>query len=221
MPTATLPPTALVPAALATALVTAPPTAPAAKKRKGLMGVAIFSQTPPVEQEQMQSPIDKAVKAEKEQFDLINQQVLAQGSANIYYEGGDHFNLLSFWADHKASLPLHFGVYVAEVGCKKVASANVETVFSGAGKFTEEAKSVGSTLLRRVVKMHYNWKFPFLRPSTMEVVARYNQKWPRGKAGPEAAAAAQAAKRVAEAAAAVAEAAAAAAPPAADVAGPP
>ena len=31
------------------------------------------------------------------------------------------------------------------------------------------------------VKMHYNWKFPFLRPSIEEVVARYNQKWPRGK----------------------------------------
>ena len=38
-------------------------------------------------------------------------------------------------------LPLHFAVYIAEVGCKKSAAANCETVFCAAGKFTEEAKS--------------------------------------------------------------------------------
>jgi len=51
---------------------------------------------------------------------------------------------------------LHFGVYVAEVGCKKIASANVETVFSGAGKFTEEAPNTRPALLRRIVKLHYD-----------------------------------------------------------------
>ena len=42
------------------------------------------------------------------------------------------FNLRAFWADHKETLPLHYSVYVAEVGCKKGAAANVESVFSGA-----------------------------------------------------------------------------------------
>jgi len=37
-------------------------------------------------------------------------------------------------------LPIHFGVYVAEVACKKAASGNVETVFSGTGKFVEEVQ---------------------------------------------------------------------------------
>ena len=32
-------------------------------------------------------------------------------------------------------------MYVAEVACKKAAAANVETVFSGAGKFTDEVSS--------------------------------------------------------------------------------
>jgi hypothetical protein len=49
----------------------------------------------------------------------------------------------------------------------------VETVFSGAGKFTEEAHTCSDELLRRVVRLHYNWKYPFLRPSIDTVVKRY------------------------------------------------
>ena len=50
--------------------------------------------------------------------------------SNKYFGGGSQlFNLHEFWADHKKSLPLHFGAYVAEVGCKKAAAANVESVF--------------------------------------------------------------------------------------------
>lgn len=44
------------------------------------------------------------------------------------------------------------------MGCKKVAASNVESVFSGAGKFTEEAKLTGPVLLQRIVKLHYNFK---------------------------------------------------------------
>ena len=66
---------------------------------------------------------------------------------------------------------------------------NVETVFSGAGKFTEEAKSTGPTLLRRMVKLHYNWKYTFLRPSIEQVIRRYKEKWP-GQTGKVAAMAA-------------------------------
>jgi hypothetical protein len=36
-----------------------------------------------------------------------------------------------------------------------------------------QAKSVGPALLKSIVKMHYNWKYAFLRPSVEEVVARY------------------------------------------------
>ena len=36
---------------------------------------------------------------------------------------------------------------MAEVGCKKAAAANEESVFSGAGKFTEEAKSAGEKIM--------------------------------------------------------------------------
>ena len=88
----------------------------------------------------------------------------------------------AFWADHKETLPLHYSVYVAEVGCKKAAAANVESVFSGAGKFTQKAKSAGHMLLSRMVRLHYNWKYPFLRPTIEEVVKRYLEKFHKKEA---------------------------------------
>jgi hypothetical protein len=36
----------------------------------------------------------------------------------------------STWAAHKVLLPLHYSVYVTEVGCKKSAVANVESMSS-------------------------------------------------------------------------------------------
>ena len=82
-------------------------------------------------------------------------------------------------------LPLHYAVYlVAEVGCKRSAAANVETVFSGAGKFMEEASSADHVLLRRMIKLHYNWKYIFIRPTAEEVCARYLAKHGQGGARP-------------------------------------
>ena len=154
------------------------------------------------------------VKKEIDSFNIISQSVLAQGVDNKYYHGA-RFNLRVFWADHKSVLPVHYGVYVAEVGCKKAAASNVESVFSGAGKFTEEvprpplalclpprriaptplntargawqATFTGGTLLSRMVKLHYDWKYPFLRPKVESVVKRYNLKF--GNVAPQAAAA--------------------------------
>ena len=55
-----------------------------------------------------------------------------------YYYKTQRYNVRAFWADYKTVLPLHYAVYLAEVGCKKAAAANVESVFSGAGRFTSE-----------------------------------------------------------------------------------
>ena len=57
-----------------------------------------------------------------------------------------------------------------------MAASCVESVFSGAGKFTEEAKSAGPILLQRVVKLHYNWKYKFLRPPMKKIITHYNKK---------------------------------------------
>ena len=42
-----------------------------------------------------------------------------QGEGNSYFVRS-RFNLHSFWADHKAVLPLHYAAYLVEVGCKKL-----------------------------------------------------------------------------------------------------
>lgn len=173
-----------------------PPLVPVAKKRKGLLGTAVAAHKLTITPTEKHAQIDITVKAEIDKFSLIKQGILSGID-----EKENHIILVDFWSDHKKVLPLHFGVYVSEVGCKKAALANVETVFSGAGKFTEEAKSTGSTLLRRVVKLHYNWKYKFLRPSTEQVTKRYKDKWP-GAAGRMAAMAAKAAATVNAAAAA-------------------
>ena len=86
------------------------------------------------------------------------------------------FDLHNLWLDNKFSLPLHYAVYIAEVGCKKVAAANVESVFSGAGKFTLEAKATGAVYLRQIVKVHNNWKYLCLRPTEEAIIARYMLK---------------------------------------------
>ena len=174
------------PTAVPTAAPTAAPTAtdadatttatPPLKKRKNLLGAVMDSQSVPMEATGGNSAIDNAVQSEVDNFDMISMKILAEGSANEYYKG-ELFNLHAFWADHKSSLPLHYGVYLAEVGCKKAAAANVESVFSGAGKFTEEAKSTGAILLQRMIRLHYNWKYAFLRPTNDQVCKRYMEKF--------------------------------------------
>ena len=155
----------------------------APKRRKSLLGaVAKQQQQQAAEGEAAdETAVDRAVQAEMERFDAIRSKVLAQGTDNEFYEGSEHFNVRAFWAAHKSSLPIHFHAYVAEVACKKAAAANVETVFSGAGKFSEEAKSAGPELLSRMVRLHYNWKYVFLRPTIKAVVARYFEKYPSVK----------------------------------------
>ena len=40
-----------------------------------------------------------------------------------------------------------------------------------------QAPLAGPTLLSRLVKLHYNWKYLFLRPTIQEIVERYNTKF--------------------------------------------
>ena len=121
---------------------------PSAKRRKGLLGVVAAQQSTEVVDDGA-SRIDQDVQTEVERFNLISRDIITAGAEHKYYFSSERFNLRAFWADHKETLPLHYSVYVAEVGCKKGAAANVESVFSGAGKFTEEAKSARGTRCSR------------------------------------------------------------------------
>ena len=57
--------------------------------------------------------------------------------------------------------------------------------------------------MSRMVKLHYNWKYAFLRPTVKEIIARYNKKF-RPTVHAKLATAASAAASAAAAAASVA-----------------
>ena len=64
---------------------------------------------------------------------------------------------------------------MAEVGCAKVASANVETVFSGAGRISNKSRTLDAQLLSDYAFLHYNYKFEWLRPTLEEIIAAYKK----------------------------------------------
>ena len=53
----------------------------------------------------------------------------------------------------------------------------VKVTVPDAGKFTGEVKSTAPKLISRMVKLHYNWKYEFLRLTIKEIIERYNQKF--------------------------------------------
>jgi len=56
-------------------------------------------------------------------------------------------------------------------------AVNVESVFSGAGKLAAEALSTGAKMLSCMVKLYYNQKYLGLRPTTSQIIERYNLKF--------------------------------------------
>ena len=78
-----------------------------------------------------------------------------------------------------------------------------------------QAKHTGDLLLQRIIKCHYDWQYPFLRPTVEEVTARYKVKHPLGGAHDTAPPAAAPPAMAPPAAAPPATAPPAAAPPAA------
>ena len=70
-------------------------------------------------------------------------------------------------------MPIHFAVFVADVGCKKLTSSNVETLFSGAGYMSKKAPTMSDELLQMYVFIFYNSKYEWLLPSTDTIVKAY------------------------------------------------
>ena len=55
----------------------------------------------------------------------------------------------------------------------KGASANCETVFSGAGSMAKNAHTLGAGVFGANVFCHYNWKFMWLVPTDENIVVEY------------------------------------------------
>ena len=73
----------------------------------------------------------------------------------------------------RSTLPIHYSVYLADCASKKAASANVETLFSGAGKLAEDATTMHDDLLGAYVCNHVNWECEWLRPTVHDVACSY------------------------------------------------
>ena len=67
-------------------------------------------------------------------------------------------------------MPVHYSLWLAEVDCAKVTSANVETVFSGAGRISDKSRTLDAELLSDYAFLHYNYKYDWLRPTLDEIV---------------------------------------------------
>ena len=92
-----------------------------------------------------------------------------------------------FWDAHKENLPVHAAVYRGDCGSKKGASSNVETVFSAAADLLSDfhAGGLSPELLEMYMKIHVNWKYAWMRPTTAEIYAAYKELYGRKKKGSE------------------------------------
>ena len=81
------------------------------------------------------------------------------------------FDLSVFWSGQKSVIPVHYFLWMAEVGCAKVTSANV----SGAGQLSMKSHYLGPQLLSDYALLHYNYKYDWLRPTLKEIVDTYTK----------------------------------------------
>ena len=83
----------------------------------------------------------------------------------------------SFWSAHKSKLPVHYAVYLADCASKKAASANVETIFSGAKRLSDNATTMGDELLGAYVVNHANWTYEWMKPEVHDIVCAYLKEY--------------------------------------------
>jgi hypothetical protein len=125
------------------------------------------------------------VKEEESKYASLKASALVNSEA--YIEGGI-FDQAKFWVAAKSILPIHYSLWVAEFGSAKVASANVETVFSGAGKLSQRSRTMSPQLLSDYAFCHFNYKYRWLRPSAAEISEAYQrlyggaEAWARAQA---------------------------------------
>jgi hypothetical protein len=90
------------------------------------------------------------------------------------YMVGGFFDLLAFYNEHQAVLPIHTNVYRADVGSMKGASACVESVFSGVKRLLGDfAATMSPEILEMYVFVHYNYQYEFMQPTIDEIVKAY------------------------------------------------
>ena len=112
------------------------------------------------------------IKLEEAKYASICVSVLANPQP---YMVSGIFDLSVFWSGQKTVIPVHYSLWMAEGGCAKVASANVETVFSGAGRISMKSHCLGPQILSDYAFLHYNYKYDWLHPTLEEIVDAYTK----------------------------------------------
>ena len=122
--------------------------------------------------------VEDQIAAEIKKFEALS---VAAATDEKYIQGG-FFDMLAFFNDHAAAIPIHTAVYRADVGSMKGASASVESVFSGVKRLIGDfASRMAPEVLELYVFIHYNWQYEFMRPTIDEIVKAYVKAY-----GPEA-----------------------------------
>lgn len=167
-----------------TAQAAVPTPKQAGKRPMGILGLvgAPLSKTPvtPGGATETLNKDEIMLTAEMDKFRGLCEAVLNEGHTHRFYEKGV-FSQSRFWSEYAASMPIHYAEFVGGVGTMKAASANVETVFSGAGSMMRTSGRLGPTLLSDYAFCHVNWQYDFLRPSKKEVTSMYSTLY--GKKG--------------------------------------
>ena len=125
-----------------------------------------------VEADALLDVVHDVVKLEESKYAAMCIAVLNDPS--VYMDSGI-FDQAMFWAQQKVTIPVHYSLWLAEVGCAKVASANVETVFSGAGRLSAKSRTLDPQLMSDYAFLHYNYKYDWLRPTLEEIITAYKK----------------------------------------------
>ena len=62
----------------------------------------------------------------------------------------------------------------------RAASANIETVFSGAGRISNTSRKLSPEILSNYPFCHYNYKYDWLRPTLDEIIKAYKKPYRKG-----------------------------------------
>ena len=150
--------------------MTPPPVPAASSKKKRKLSILSAMETFNPSTVPNTTAIEDQIAAE---IKLFNGLKSAAAIESKYKEGG-FFDLLAFFNNHQAVLPIHTMVYRADVGSMKGASASVETIFSGVKRLLGDfAATMSPEILELYVFIHYNWQYDFMRPTIDEIVKAY------------------------------------------------
>ncbi|KAK3253829.1 hypothetical protein CYMTET_36938 [Cymbomonas tetramitiformis] len=128
----------------------------------------------------IETAVAEKIRLEKETF--ASRCMVAMESGKYSLSNG--FDQVGFYSDLGDLCPIHSATFRADACSKKAASANVESVFSGASALLADfhAGALSPKMICAYMFIRVNWQYAFLRPSVEEIVKAYISQ--HGSEGP-------------------------------------